>query len=71
MKLLKVISLIWIYAAIAIILFGILMVGINQGFWAMMNLLNPSNVGSFLVMALFLAPGVAGYYIAAKKKDSV
>ena len=71
MKWLKVISLIWIYVAIAVILLGTLTVGITQGFWPMMNLFNPFNVVNFLVMTLFLAPGIVGYYIATKKKDGV
>lgn len=66
MKWLKLISLIWIYIALAIILFGTLMVGITKGFWEMMNLLNPFNVANFLVMALFLAPGIIGYLISTK-----
>jgi len=49
---------VWLWAAGLLIVFSHLVVLQFDGFWALMNLLNPWNVASMLTFDLTMAPGL-------------
>ncbi len=68
-KVLKIIGWGWIWLAGIFILINSIMIGLNEGFWAFMDLFNPFNVLNYIVMIATLAPGIALVVISEKMKS--
>jgi len=55
---LRFIGTVWLWAAGLLIVFSHLVILQCDGFWALVNLLNPWNIASMLTLDLMMAPGV-------------
>ncbi len=65
-KALKWFGYIWIYTAGTLIAIGYVWTLIKQGWWAFADLFNPFNLTNFLLVMLFLMPGLLAVYWADK-----
>ena len=66
--LLKVFGIVWLTAAVIIILFGIGGVWLNGGFSAVQELLSPFNIINWIVTIITLAPGLGAIALSNKLK---
>ena len=72
-KALRVFAMAWFVLAGALILIGILMIGVREGFGAVQQALSPFNVLNFIVVFLTLLPGICARLLAdrlAQRKGS-
>ena len=66
--LLKAFSYVWLIAAVVLILAGIVGILLKGGFYAVQELLSPSNIINWVVTVITLAPGLGAIAWAEKLK---
>lgn len=63
-KALRVFATVWFVLAGALILIGILMIWVREGFGAVQQVLSPFNVLNFIVVFVTLLPGIGARLLA-------
>jgi len=72
-KALRIFATVWFALAGALILIGILMIWVREGFGAVQQVLSPFNVLNFIVVFVTLLPGIGARLLAdrlAHRKES-
>jgi len=65
-KALRIFATVWFVLAGALILIGILMIWVREGFGAVQQVLSPFNVRNFIVVFVTLLPGISARLLAER-----
>jgi len=65
-KALRIFATVWFVLASALILIGILMIWVREGFGAVQQVLSPFNVLNFIVVFVMLLPGIGARLLAER-----